>query len=275
MILGCGFLTANDAAMKALVAEMPVGQAVSLRGIVSLGMLLALTPMLGGLSELRPRRWRNVMLLTALLLVNLFLFPTSLKYIPLADAIMLAYLSPLIVAATAPWLLRETVGWRRWSAVALGVVGAWLVIDPGGGGVSLAMVLPLIVAVLVGIRDILTRLYVHGESVLAIVAAASVGASVLGLASIPAGWIMPDARLWAILVVAAATLTVAQFMMAAAFRYAEAPVLSCLKYSSIAYAAALGWMFWGEALGASDWAGGALIALSGIIITLRTKTAKR
>jgi drug/metabolite transporter (DMT)-like permease len=271
MLAGCALLTGGDAVMKQLVSDLPVGQVVSLRGFAGFVMAVAAAPLIGGFDMLRPRNPRNVGILTGLLLINLFLFPTSLRFIPLADAIMLAYLSPVVVAALSPWLLAEQVGWRRWSAVALGLMGAALVINPEGESLHPAIAAPLIVAFLVGMRDMLTRRYIKGESALALVAMVNLAAGVTGLASLPLGWETLRADHWWLIAAAALLLTVSQFLIAASFRYADAAVMSCLKYSAIVWAAALGWFIWGEALSAGDWAGAALIAASGVVITLRSK----
>lgn len=275
MVVACGLLAGGDACMKALVREMPVHQAVTLRGLAGLVLTVAAAPILGGLGQLRPRNTRNVAILSLLLLISLFLFPLCLNQIPLADAIMLAYLSPILVALLSPWLLSEQMGWRRWSAVFLGIIGAALVVEPGGGDFHPAVIIPIIVAALVAVRDVLTRRYIRGESALALVAAVNLGAVVAGVATIPLGWIPPSGYQWKLIILSGILLTVSQFMMAAAFRHAEAPVLSCLKYTSIAYAAGLGWIFWGEALGPNDWIGALFIALSGIVITLRTRPVQK
>ena len=271
MLIGCGALTVNDALMKSLVAELPLGQVVTLRGAIGVLFLLAAAPAMGGMRALAPRNLGGAAALTSLLIIGLFLFPYSLKFLPLADAIMLAYLSPIIVAALSPWALRERVGWRRWSAVVVGFIGAAMVIRPAGGALHPAVAAPLIVAFTIALRDLMTRRFIQGESALALVAAANLGSAVIGLSSLSVGWAPIEVDHWLRLAAAAAMLTLAQFLMVASFRYAEATVLSCLKFSSIVWAAALGWIFFAEALGTLDWIGAALIVVSGVVITVRTK----
>jgi len=271
MLAGCGFLTMNDAAVKALVTDLPLGQLVSLRGFAGFAMADSAAPLIGGFDKLRPRNPRVVGVLSALLLANFFLLPFSLRFIPLADAILLAYMSPVVVAALSPWLLSERVGWRRWSAVALGLFGAAMVLNPEGGTLHPAVLAPIAVAIIVGLRDILTRRYIMGESALALIAMANLAAGIAGLGTMPLGWVTLAPRQWALLIAAAALLTLSQFLIAASFRYSDAAVMSCLKYSSVIWAALLGWLFWRETLSPGDWTGAALIALSGVVITLRSK----
>lgn len=276
MMLGCALLTVNDALMKALVSDIPIGELVAVRALAGLGVTLIASRFLGGPAKLRPQNRRNVMVLTGLLLLTLFLFPVSLRYIPLADAIMLAYLSPVVVAALAPLFLNEQVGWRRWSAVLLGLAGVGLVVNPGSGNsLHWAVVLPISVAVLVGIRDILTRRYIRGESPLALSLMVNLAALAVGGATALGGWVQLNGEQIAMALAAGALMTTAQIMMTTAFLHADAAVLSCLKYTSIIWAAAFGWIFWREGLAPLDWLGALLIALSGVIITLRMKQKPR
>lgn len=271
MILGCALLTVNDALMKALVTDLPLGQMVSMRGFAGFLMLAAIAPFVGGMRMLVPRQKKTAMILTVLLQFNLFLFPLGLRHIPLADAIMLAYLSPLVVVVLSPWLLKESVGWRRWSAVGIGLTGAALVIEPGGGALHPAILAPIAVAILLGIRDTLTRRVIRGESALALVAVGMLCSGLVGLVTVPLGWEpLNMLQTWQLLG-SAAFLAAAHFCVAASFRYADAAVMACLKYSSIIWAALLGWIYWREALSLNDWTGSAMIVFSGVLITLRTR----
>ena len=258
-------------AVKSVVNEIPLGQLVSIRGFAGFAVAVVIAPLAGGFDKLRPRNPRAVGIMTALLLLPFFLLPFSLRFISLADALLLAYLSPVVVAALSPWLLAEKVGWRRWSAVVLGLVGAALVLNPEGGTLHPAVLAPITVAILIGLRDMMTRIYIKAESALALIAMANLAAGVAGLATLPFGWIALDPRQWGLLIMAAMLLTVSQCLIVTSFRYADAAVMSCLKYTSVIWAALLGWLFWGDKLSLVDWLGAALIAISGVIITLRSK----
>lgn len=269
MTAGMGILTVNDAIMKGLVAELPLGQLVSLRGFAGALAIVAFAPLLGGFAAMKPRSTRSIAPLAGLLIVGLFLFPWSLRYLPLADAIKLVSLSPLFVAILAPRLLREHVGWRRWGAVLMGVIGTALVLEPGRAGLHIAMAAPIFVAALIGLRDILIRRHIQTETALAIVLTANLGAALIGLVTIT-GWVALDLGQWGLLVVASVLLTGAQIMMTAAFRHADATTIACLKYTAILWAAFLGWLIWREEPSVLDWVGAALISVAGTIIIVRT-----
>ena len=107
------------------------------------------------------------------LAASTFLLITSLRYLPLADAIALTFAGPLILTAVAPWALGEQVGWRRRCAVAAGFAGVLIMLAPGPDGLRWAALLPLGVAVLEAVRDIVTRRLVATESTLSMTAYSS------------------------------------------------------------------------------------------------------
>lgn len=266
MVIGCGLLTANDALMKSLVSELPLGEVVGLRSVFALIVVLLLAPRVGGYARLKANRPRNVLVCSGLLVINLLLFPLCLPYLPLADAIILAYTSPIWVVALAPLLIAERVRWQQWGAVIIGFIGACLVIKPGSAGVHWAVVIPLVVAVLVGLRDMVTRKIASSETALSIVAYTNVLTILTGLTMLPLGWVTPSQFQIGQLVLSGVFFSLAQILMVEAFRLAEATVLSTFKYSSILYAAVFGFWFWGELLDLFALGGALLIFASGLII---------
>lgn len=272
MLSGCLLLTAGDALMKSLVAGLPVGQTVGIRAVFALATVLVIAALTGGADRLKTRSTGNVLLVGGLLVFNLFVFPVSLRYMPLADAIILAYTSPIWVVILAPFLLRERVGWRQWIAVLVGFAGACLVVKPGAG-LHWAVLLPLVVALSVGLRDIATRRIAASEHALAIVFHANLLTIAVGLMTLPWGWDDIRPRQWTQLAIAGVFLSVAQVLMIEGFRRVEASVLSTFKYSSILFAAAFGYLFWGELLDLPALLGTLLIVSSGILIVHRRHRA--
>ncbi len=266
MIVACGMLTVNDALMKSLVANLPLGQVLFIRAIVALVVVLALLPIVGGTRKLRVHRKRDVGLCALLMVINVFLFPMSLPYMDLADAIILAYTSPLWVVALVPVLIHERVGLPQWAAVLIGFAGAALVIKPAGGEIHWAIIFPLTVALIVALRDILTRHIASRESALTIVICANILTILVSGMTLPFGWKQPD-MVQLVQILGAGTLfSISMVLMVEAFRWAETTVLSTFKYSSILFAAILGFVFWGEWLDIYAIIGTVLIVVSGIMV---------
>ena len=145
-------------------------------------------------------------------------------------------------------------------------VGAALVIKPGGGSLHWAVAIPLVVACVVGLRDIVTRHIARRETAVSIVTSANLLSILAGAALLPFGWQTPDQSQIFQLIAAGVFFTMAQMLMVEAFRCMEATVLSTFKYSSILYAAVFGYLFWGEWLDWWAFFGAVLIVVSGLII---------
>ena len=85
------------------------------------------------------------------------LFIVALKYVPLADAVAVAFVAPFIVTVLGATILREPVGLHRWTAVTIGFLGALIIIRPGFSVVHPAAMLVLLAAFLFALRQILSR----------------------------------------------------------------------------------------------------------------------
>ncbi len=117
----------------------------------------------------------------------------------------------------------------------------------------------------------MTQIHIKAESALALIAATNLAAGATGFTTAPFGWIALDALQWTLVISAAALLTISQCLIVASFRYADAAVISCLKHTSVIWAALLGRVFWVDTFSPVDWTGAALIAISGAVITLRSR----
>jgi len=174
MLFGSGLLTLNDTAMKWVVADHPVGEAVFVRGLFALLPIALIVRQSGGWGAIV---WRSMpgQLVSAILLASaLFTFIFSLTLLPIAIATIVVYTNPLFVTALAPFLLSERVGWRRWSAVGIGFVGALVIVGAPGEDFSWPVILPLVAAFLAALRDIVNRRLVAGETSVSILAFSNV-----------------------------------------------------------------------------------------------------
>ena len=109
-----GFLfTVNDSLMKWLRADYPVGEAICVRGLFSLLFLFAFAYFMGGWGTLRVRAWRAQLARATLVIITTVCFIAAIRYMPLADAMGIAFAGPLFTVAFAGPLLGERIGWRR------------------------------------------------------------------------------------------------------------------------------------------------------------------
>ena len=156
MLVASLLFVSLDTVAKYLTATYPVEQIVWAR--FSFHLLVALIIMspqgFGRLKSNRP--WLQLLRSAFMLGANAFFF-LALQSIPLVTASAVVFVGPLIVTALSVPLLGEQVGPRRWAAVAVGFVGAMLIIRPGTDFMHAATVLPLLAALSFSFYQICTR----------------------------------------------------------------------------------------------------------------------
>jgi len=273
MIGGSGLLTCNDAVIKWVGANHPVGQMISIRGlyVVAFILLFVHRPGGGGFNSLRIANWGGACLWGAMLVASTFLFLTGLQYLPLADAAALTFAGPLFVVILAPVLLGETVSWSRRIGVFSGFVGVLLILNPSGGAFRWVAILPLSVALVEALRDMLARRMVVQESSLAMVFISSNMVLVSGLMTAPWGWTPLVPMEWGLLALAACFQGCAHFLMVEAFRHGEAASISPFRYTSVLWAVTIGYAVWGDIPDESIIIGGGLLIGSGLYLLRKSR----
>jgi drug/metabolite transporter (DMT)-like permease len=246
MLLGSAFLTANDAAMKWLIADYPVGEMLFVRGgAVALGVGLALWHAHGA-AGFRVYNLAGQSLRAFAMVAGSFLFVGGLVFLPLADAIAVSFAGPLFTTALAVPFLGERVGWRRWLAVLIGFGGVLLMTRPSGEVVQWAILLPLGACLTGALRDIVTRKLTATDATLTTLFYTTAAVAVGGLATLPWGWNVPAPGHLALLLGSAALMGIAHYLQIEAFRLAEAAAIVPFRYSSLLWALLLGYLLWGE-----------------------------
>ncbi len=200
----------------------------------------------------------------------------ALALLPFPEVTAIGYAAPLMVVIFAAMFLGEDVRLFRLSMVILGMVGVIIVLSPHlstGTGIgyreTLGAVVTLGAAACTALAQIFVRKLVAEESISAIVFWFSVTSTLLGLLTLPFGWVMPDARTAALLVGIGLMGGVAQILMTTAYRYADASLVAPFEYVSMILALIIGWFVFGEAPTLVMLAGAALVITAGILIIWR------
>jgi drug/metabolite transporter (DMT)-like permease len=276
MTAGLLLLTINDATAKWLTDSYPVPQIISLRGITILLPLAFILYFRGGLAAFKPHRIRNQALRALCFVGSTFFIITALSLMPLADAVAFTFTSPLIIAALAPFLLSEHVGWRRWSAVLVGFVGVVIIARPTPDAFQWAALVALGAAFWGALRDMVTRRISAEESSDLILFYSTAAVMTVGaFAAYFFPWRMPDAEDWALFALLGVLNGSAHYMMIEAHRWAEASVVAPFRYTALVWAFILGYILWGDLPDAWLLSGSALVVASGIYILHRETRAKR
>jgi drug/metabolite transporter (DMT)-like permease len=214
MVAAMAVLTVNDAIAKWLTQRLPVGEVLAVRGALVVMLAIGWAVARGRTAELRVHDWRPHLGRGALMAASTFLFVTSLSLMPIADAIAISFAGPIFGTMLAALLLGERVGWRRWTAVAVGFAGVIVMVRPTPDMVRLVALIPLGAALIGALRDVVTRrMGTGGESTLAILVVSTSVVALAGLMTMPFGWVAlrwEDAGLF---VLTAALVGIAQAMM--------------------------------------------------------------
>lgn len=275
ILFGGAFLTLNDAALKWLSGEYPVGEIMALRGMFAWLPILLLVWKEGGWYSLGVGHL-NAQIARALFFAgSSFLWVYGLKIIPLADAVAITFTGPIMITALAPLFLGETVGWRRWIAVVIGFCGVLLMVKPMGEGAQLAAFIPLC-AIIGGVaRDIITRRISAQESTVGTLAFTTTVASFIGLITLPFGWITPNLHDCMILAISGILMGLAHYLYIESLRLAKAVIVVPFKYFNMIWAVMLGFLIWGDLPDMWVLSGTVLVILSGLYIMHRESLLRR
>lgn len=274
MLLGSVFLSAADVASKYLTATTPAIQVVWLRyAAFALIMLAVAAP--GGFAQLKPRRMSMQILRGVAVTVSSILFVSSLRYLPIADATATSFVSPLFVTALSIPILGEKIGWRRWTATAVGLIGVLIVVRPGGSDFQLASMLPVLSAATWAFALIVTRMMSATENPVTTLAwSAVVGCLVLSVLQ-PLTWqpLSTEALLVGLFI--GVSSTVGHWFVIQAFRHADASLLAPFSYVQLLWASAFGFILFSVLPDAFTWFGSAIIIASGLYTAHRERIRAR
>jgi drug/metabolite transporter (DMT)-like permease len=131
IILGVMVFSIQDAILKFLSSDYPVTQAIVFRCVVAFPLLLALVRFETGRNSLTSRNLAAVALRGLILLVAYTTYYMALPALPLAEAVALFFISPIIVTLLAALILHETVTPKSWLAVIAGFIGVLVILQPG------------------------------------------------------------------------------------------------------------------------------------------------
>lgn len=208
-------------------------------------------------------------------IIGRLFYALALAYIPLSTATVILQATPLVVVASAAVIFGETVGWRRWTAIIVGLSGVLIIVQPGGDGFSALSLLAVIGMLGFAGRDLASR-----------AAPASVSTVTLGLygfaAIVVAGGILLiwtgaplslPTRQAALPLIGAIVFGVAAYScLMRAMRIGDVSAVTPLRYTRLVFGVGLGVVMFGENLTTAMIAGSALIVASGAFILLKSPT---
>ncbi len=286
MVLSVLLLPLMDAIGKwlAMVDNMPPATVTFMRFFIQCWLMFFILLIVGGFAALRTQYLAGNLIRGALMGFGGLCFFTAVKYMPLADAMAIFFAEPLILTLFSAIFLKEKVGWRRFSAVGIGLIGTMIVIQPSFEIFGAVSLLPLATAVTFAIYLILNRKYGAKESPLVMQFYAGVGGWVLagvamifgtaaGLGDLSFG--LPQGiQPWLLLLLLGTIGTVSHLMVVQAFKLAPASMLAPFQYLEIVNAVLVGLIVFGDFPTPSKWCGIAIIVGSGFYVFMRERRVK-
>ena len=283
------FFSINDVAIKFLSGDYALYQVVLIRSVIGLLIIVALiAPLTSGWSIARTQRLPMHILRGLFVVLANMTFFLGLAAMPLADAVAIFFISPLIITIFSTLFLGESVGPRRWIAIAVGFIGVLVMMQPGTEAFQLASLLPLAAAFCYATIHIITRRIGGTESaetmafyiqIMFIVVSLAMGLA-LGngqfgdqsdpsLAFLLREWSWPVVADYPVFLIIGVGIGLGGFLISQAYRVAEASFIAPFEYLTLPMSVVLGMLVFNEFPGGWDYLGMTFILGSGLFTVWR------
>jgi drug/metabolite transporter (DMT)-like permease len=253
-----------DTATKASTAGVPILMGVWFRYAFQAVATTAVLLPLHGTALLRTHHPRYQLLRGALLLVSSTLAFLSLRYMPLAEFTSIVLIAPLVITLLAATTLKEHVSPLRWTLVAGGFIGTLVILRPGGGAFSWAILLPIGLVLTNAWFQVLTSKLAQTENPLTMHFYTGWVGTLIASLALPFVWTaLPSWEWWALLCLMGFMGTVGHFILILAYQRAPASTLTPYLYAQIAFAMLGGWLIFSHVPDRFSLIGISMIAVCG------------
>ncbi len=269
LMLGGIFLFAvNDALGKWLVATYTVGQVLLIRSAAALAILAPFV-WREGLTPFRHAPRPGLQILRVIFsTLEVAGFYWAVAYLPLADVMTFYLAGPIYVTAISATLLRETVGWRRWSAVLIGFVGVMIALRPTAASWSGPALIALAGSICFAFLMIATR-HLRGTTDTVLVTGQTLAALVFGAILAPFHWVTPGPLDLSLLALLGVVAMLAHVLVNRSLKLAPASVVVPYQYTMIVWAIVLGFLVFGDVPEPAMLIGAGIIIAAGVYIFFR------
>ncbi len=287
LLAGSLIFSLQDSAIKAISGGNAVTLAIVLRAAVSIPILAVITAFNGGLGQLADPQWPRLTLRGAILLVSYTSYFMAFPALPLAQAVALYFTAPLFVTLLAVPILHERVSAASFIAVCLGLVGVFVILQPGTGLFNWASLLSLIAGFAYALAQVLARKYgaetsasvmSFYQNTVYLFLASAVAAVITAIGLKPPGnpsldflfraWAWPTQHDAALMAACGVIAAVGSTLLTNAYRVGKASVVTPFEYAGMIWASTFGFLFFGEVPRLTTLMGMGLIALAGLLALL-------
>jgi S-adenosylmethionine uptake transporter len=294
VVAGICVFSIQDVIIKSISGAYPVHEIVFVRSLVALAPLLVIAHLDGGLARLRTRRPWVHLLRGGAMLASYTTYYLAIAALPLALAVALFFVAPLMITALSHIVLGEKAHLRRWLAVAVGFAGVVIMTRPGDGAIEPAALFAILAALFYAASVILTRrlgttengpslafsatlVYLVANALLGL----TVGDGALAHSTHPSlefllrAWAWPSGLDLALMAFCGLIAGFGFYFLSQAYRLAPAASIAPFEYVGLPLAALWGYLFWNQVPTATTVIGVVLIVGSGLYVLRRESVRGR
>ena len=264
LVLGEGLLAVMAAMIKHLSDHLDTEVIVFARNLFGLLILIPIIASRGGFGQLRTRFLHLHMIRGFTGVTAMFCFFYTIGHIALAEAVLVKMTVPFFLPIVAWLWLREVISLRTWLAIIGGFAGVAVIMDVSSGSVNPVMWVALAGAAIMSVAKVSIRRMAVSEPAQRVVFYFALFATLFSALPMPWASTMPAGTDYLWLFAIGLVATGGQYAMTTAYQIARPGQVGVYNYSSVVWAALLGWMFWGETLVLTTLIGTLLIVAAGV-----------
>ena len=271
IIAGFTVFSGMDALVKHSAQTFAIEHITFIRYAAHLALLLVLIPFFGIRVFLGGGKLGFLTLRGCFLFISTVLFFGAIASLPLAEAAAIGFMAPILTVGLSALILKEPVGIRRWSAVAVGFLGVLIILRPGLQTLTVAHLMVLGTAFCFSAFTLMTRHAGTETPVLATLFLTAITGVAGSAALLPftGAWPVASGSSWGILVLIGLLALLAEFCLVHGYRCAAASLLAPFQYIQMLWATLLGWAVFNSLPDIWTSVGAALIIGAGLYIWLR------
>ena len=264
LVLGEGLLAVMAAMIKHLSDHLDTEVLVFARNLFGLLILIPIIASRGGFGQLRTRFLHLHMIRGFTGVTAMFCFFYTIGHIALAEAVLVKMTVPFFLPIVAWLWLREVISLRTWLAIIGGFAGVAVIMDVSSGSVNPVMWVALAGAAIMSVAKVSIRRMAVSEPAQRVVFYFALFATLFSALPLPWASTLPAGTDYLWLFAIGLVATGGQYAMTTAYQIARPGQVGVYNYSSVVWAALLGWMFWGETLVLTTLIGTLLIVAAGV-----------
>lgn len=277
MIASMVAFTINDTFVKLTDGAVPLSQLLFLRGLMTTVLMLVLAHFLGLLRFNFARRdWHLVIIRAVAEVFAAYFFLSALFNMPIGNLTAVLQALPLTLTLGSALFFGEAVGWRRWSAIAIGFVGVLLIVRPGADGFNIWSIFALLAVAAVTVRDLSTRRLsgdVPGMSVS--IVTAGMLTVVAGLAATAQPWAPVSFQNMMLIVASSVSVLAGYYFSVQVMRVGDVSFVAPFRYTGLIAAMIAGFFVFREVPSVLTLIGAGIVMATGLFTFYRERQALR